>query len=378
MAKKEKDRNEEDAKASAKHIGVVNPFALAEVVKGKRINWKGVLDPSKLLEDTLGRPYDELFDPKHDSPLYPGLKLHTDTLMVEPSETPELGVGAFAAATVGASTVWLDPGDFFELGADLNDPVQGASPDCYFIAALSSVAWALTFQIAQRTRATDVTGNFVDMIQLYVSGAWKEYQVTEQIPLLSPGNTFIYARSSDAGEIWPAVYEKAYAQYRGNSGNDHPDYGPLAYGDPVAACVHLTGWTGHYFTTGSLSAHDIWQTVRTNSISYKTYNPMVAWTFGTAPAGVNYAGAHIVANHAYSVLGWSSVNGQEYVVLRNPWGTYEATLNVLGGTWTAWDIPHPGGSGWWHPVTLPTVDGVFALRADTFKSHFAGFGFVKK
>ena len=125
-------------------------------------------------------------------------------------------------------------------------------------------------------------------------------------------------------------------------------------------------------------AHDIWQTVRTNSISYKTYNPMVAWTFGTAPPGVNYASAHIVVNHAYSILGWSYVDGQEFVVLRKHWGTYEATLNVLGGTWTAWDASHYGGSGWWHPLTLPTVDGVFALRAATFKSHFAAFGGVKK
>lgn len=155
-----------------------------------------MLDPGKLLEDTLGRPYDELFDPKHDSPPYPGLKLHTDTLMVEPSEIPELGVGAFAAATVGASTVWLDPGDYFELGADLNDPVQGASPDCYFIAALSSVAWALTFQIAQRTRATDVARNFVDMIQLYVSGAWKGgTRSPSRFPSSRPGT-----RSSTHGE----------------------------------------------------------------------------------------------------------------------------------------------------------------------------------
>jgi Calpain family cysteine protease len=368
----------DDVKASAEHIGVANPFALAEVMTGKRIKWQGVAEPTQLLEQALGRPYDELFDPKFDSPLYPGLKLHSDTMRVEPSEMPELGVGALAAPSVGASTVWVDPGDFFEFGAELNDPVQGSSPDCYYIAALSSVAWALTFQIAQRARRTDQVGHFKDMIELYVSGAWKKYEVSEELPLLSPGNTFIYARSSEIGEIWPAVYEKAYAQYRGNSSLDHPDYGPLAYGDPVAACVHLTGWTGHYYSNGSMSAHDIWQAVRSNSISYKTFNPMVAWTFGTAPAGVNYSTSHIVANHAYSIIGWTYMNNLEYVVLRNPWGTYEGTLNVAGGSWTAWDAPYYGGSGWWHPLSLPTVDGVFALRADTFKSHFAGFGLVKK
>jgi hypothetical protein len=115
-------KEENEAKASAEHIGVVNPYALTEVLTGKRINWKGVAEPNKLLEQALGRSYEELFDPSHDSALYPGLKLHSDTLMVEPSEKPELGVGTLAAPTVGASTVWVDPGDFFEFGAELNDP----------------------------------------------------------------------------------------------------------------------------------------------------------------------------------------------------------------------------------------------------------------
>lgn len=372
------DNNEVAARKSAEYIGVANPYALAEVLKGKRINWRGVHDPRKLLEDALQHPYEQLFDPKHGSPLYPGLKLNSDTLTVEPSEAPQSGVGGTAAPLVGSSTVWVDPGDFFEFGTELNDPVQGASPDCYFISALSSVAWAQTYQIAQRTRSTDAAGHFVDEMAFYVSGAWKNFEDTEELPLLSPGNTFIYARSSEAGEIWPAVYEKAYAQYRGNTKDDHPDYGPLAYGDPVAACVHLMGWTGYYYSNPSMTADAIWQTVRANSISCKTFNPMVAWTYGTAPSGVDYNNAHIVANHAYSLIGWTYVSGQEYVVLRNPWGAHEATLNVLGGSWTAWDAPYYGGPGEWRTINLPTTDGVFALRADTFKAAFAGFGVVKK
>jgi len=104
----------------------------------------------------------------------------------------------------------------------------------------------------------------------------------------------------------------------------------------------------------------------------------VAWTYGTAPPGLNYNSAHIVANHAYSLIGWSYVSGQEYLVLRNPWGSYEATLNVLGGTWTAWDAPYYGGPGEWRTINLPTTDGVFAIAATTFKSYFAGFGMATK
>jgi hypothetical protein len=366
---------EKEAKVSAHAIGVINPYALAEVKNGKKINWKGAGNPRKMLEKLLGQPYEELFDPKHDSPLYPGLAVGAHNV-VEVKETPKLGVGEFAADDVGGM-VWADLGDFFEFGADVNDVVQGAIGDCYFLAALASVVWARTYEIAEKTRRTDASGHFVDAIRFFEKGAWKYHDVTEAVPAISPGNLFVYARSSQTGEIWPAIYEKAYAQLRAGTTSDQPDYSKLAYGDPVAATVHLLGLTGTYFSTKAMAADAIWQTVRANSISCKTFNPMVAWTYGTAPPGVNYNTAHIVANHAYSILGWTFVNGQEYVVVRNPWGNTEATLNVLGGGWTAWDAPYYGAPGENRTFTLPTVDGVFAIRADTFKSCFAGFGVVK-
>lgn len=107
---------------------------------------------------------------------------------------------------------------------------------------------------------------------------------------------------------------------------------------------------------------------------------MAAWTYATAPSpNVNYNSAHLAANHAYSVLGWAYTDNQEYIILRNPWGTYEATLNVLGGgvTWTAWDQPYYGGQGWWRPIHMATDDGIFGLRSDIFKNYFAAFGWIK-
>jgi hypothetical protein len=316
------------------NVGVANPYALAEVMLKRRVNWKRVADPRKLLEKTLGMPYEKLFDPKNDSPLYAGLKLNPKTMSMERSEIPSTAKGAFSALVdVGDSTVWVDPGDFFEETAEFADPIQGGLGDCYFIAALSSVAWSRPYVIAQRTRATG-TGQqqFVDMIEFYKSGKAEEAEVTELLPLNSPSNTFIYARSSEAGEIWPAVYEKAYAKWRTNDPGDKPNYLPIAGGDPVGAASQLTGLTPYYFWNSGLSEDGIYQKVRENSLSRKTFNPMVAWTYGSAPSpDVNYSSAHLAANHAYSILGWQYANNQEYIVLRNPWGTYEATLNVVAG-----------------------------------------------
>lgn len=370
------------------NIGVINPYALAEVILKKRVNWQRVTDPQKLLADTLGHPYEKLFDPKHDSPIYAGLELDRKTNVMrrakevtKPKEAPKAFVEAMATAFIKAmaTTIWVDAGDFFEEGTELTDPVQGGLGDCYFIAALSSVAWARPYVIAQRTRATGLgQQQFMDMIEFYSGGKWTKIEVSELIPMISPGNLFIYARSSEAGEIWPAVYEKAYAKWRTNDSGDQPNYNPIAGGDPVGAMQQLTGLTPTYIGNSSLSAHDIWQKVRGNSISRKTFNPMVAWTYGTAPSSnVNYNNAHLVANHAYTILGWQYINNQEYIVLRNPWGSYEATLNVNGGIWTAWDQPYYGGKGWWRQIQMSSNDGIFALRSDTFKDYFAGFGWVK-
>lgn len=364
------------------NVGVINPYALAEVILKRRVNWKKIPDPKKLLEKTLGMPYEKLFDPKHDSPLYAGLKFQPKTMSMARAEVPSTAKGAHRALIdAGATTVWVDPGDFFEEATELTDPIQGALGDCYFIAALSSVAWARTYTIAQRTRAIS-TGpqDFVDMIEFYTGGKKTEIEVTELLPLNSPGNIFIYARSSETGEIWPAIYEKAYAKWRTNDPGDKPNYAPIAGGDPVGAAAQLTNLTPYYFWNSGLTADAIWQKVRENSISYKTFNPMVAWTYPSgdaSPDKVNYDTAHLAANHAYSILGWQYANNQKYLVLRNPWGTYEAILNVDGGTWIAWDAPYYGGKGWWRPINMATPDGIFALRADTFKQYFAGFGVVK-
>ena len=115
---------------------------------------------------------------------------------------------------------WVDPGDFFEEATELFDPVQGGLGDCYFIAALAAVAWARPFLIAQRTRATGASqGEFVDRIDFFSNGV-KNIEVSERVPLLKGTHAWIYARSSEAGEIWPAVYEKAFAKWKTNDPTD--------------------------------------------------------------------------------------------------------------------------------------------------------------
>lgn len=390
-------------------VGVINPYALAEVALGHKVDWQAT-NVHEMLAKVFDMPYERLFDPKYGSPLYAGLEFNPTTLQMdraaalvvgngtpvmvsEPTKTDAdhpmtdadydpvpLGVNAVLAG-VSASAVWADPGDFFEEGAEATDPVQGALGDCYFIAALSSVAWARTYEIAQRSRATGLAQTqFVDMVTFYDDNSNPIMtEVSELLPLNPPVNNFIYARSSESGEIWPAIYEKAYAKWRTKDAGDKPNYAPIAGGDPVRAAAELTGKKRFYQWTPNLSADEIWQKVRQNSISCKTFNPMVAWTYPSSDASpdkVNYNNANLVANHAYSILGWEYANNKKYVVLRNPWGSYEGSLGVMGGTWVAYDTPYYGGPGWWRPIQMATPDGIFALEVEVFKKYFSGFGWV--
>jgi hypothetical protein len=388
-------------------IGVPNPRALTEIVLRRRIDWNRVTNPESIVEQALGVKYQELFDPKFkNSPLYLGLREHPEAAHPPQAQKEEDGdalkrakarTAAHSAQAIKArraslayllrkpvagesstpwslaGSTWLDPGMFFDEGTEFFDPVQGGLADCWLISAMAAVAWARPYTIAQRVRATGVNEeDFVDQISIHNDdGSTTSVEVTERINVLTASHGYQWARSSEHGEIWPAVYEKAFAKWRGRNTTDQPDMTALNYGDCVDASHNLTGLAPKYFDNTAMTGDQIWQTVRSNSLSYRTFNPMTCWTHGTAPSGLDYAAAGVVGNHCYTILGWHHVAGTEYVVLRNPWGFHEATLDVLPtATWQAHD------QSFWRPVTLNTA-GVFAIKAETFKRYWAGFGVAK-
>jgi hypothetical protein len=271
-------------------------------------------------------------------------------------------------------TDWVDMGDFYEEGTEPGDPIQGALGDCYLIAALSAVAWARPHVIAHRNRRTGTDQQaFVDMVEFRPEGAPVPVEVTERVPVTSGVHRFKFAKSSETGEIWPAVYEKAYAKWKTGATHDQPEYPRIAGGDPARACADLIGGVCHYQWTRSLSADDLWGEVRKHARGNRTFDPMVAWTYSSSGAApdkdVDYAKLGLVANHAYTVLGWELQNNVKYIVLRNPWGTHIPTQDVLAGTWQAWDMSY-------QRPTLLNNGGIFALKAATFKKYFAGLGFA--
>jgi hypothetical protein len=376
--------------------GVVSPYALVEVKLGRKVDWAHVADRKRFIETVLDFPYRHLFDPRHGSPLYPMGRFdpHKGEFVLGRDHPPLinganrlkyltphlLGLGAAG----GTGQQWVDPGVFFTNAADFTASVQGSLPNCHFISAMASLAWSDPFAILHATRPIAnpadalVSGGAVDRIFFYggTGAAPQEVEVTELLPLIEPGNLFQYARSGHADEIWPAVYEKAWVKWFTGDPGDEPDYSKVTGGDPVHDLVSLTGKTYNSFATAGQTGDQIWTAVRANCRGSWTFNPMVATTYSSAaaaPTPIDYDTSGIVAWHCYSILGWQYVDGTQYIVLRNPWGYHEGTLNVDVGPWTSFD--QFDGGDVVGTIGLPE-NGVFALAADTFQQYYGWYGWV--
>lgn len=272
-----------------------------------------------------------------------------------------------------ANTSWRDMGNYFNDVTEYNDPIQGAVGNCYFISAIAAIAWADPFGIQHRVRATGVgETQRTNAIQFYSKGGGKDapsklVDVTD-LTIVNSYNQSIYCRSNDYAEIWPAIYEKAFAKWITKNNTDRPDITQTAFGDPVKACAQLNNKTPMYYNTNTRTADVLWGIVRENCMGGKTINPMVAWTYSSG----SYSGSNIVANHAYTILGWAYVNNKKYIILRNPWGQTEPIgINSYQGIVTFFD------NTFWRPINFIGNDGVFALEASSFKFYFAGMGVAK-
>lgn len=195
-------------------------------------------------------------------------------------------------------------------------------------------------------------------------------EVTDKTLVYSWGDYGPYYHSLDSGEIWPAVYEKAFAKWCTQATGDCPDITQMAGGYSDIAMAQLTDTTPYYYDTSVRTPDELWGLVRENSLAFKTINPMTANTYGS---GDMYNGSMIVAWHAYTVLGWALQDEKKYILLRNPWGynepsglgtTFDGVLTMLDGDF-------------WRPIDMKSDDGVFAIEISAFQKYYAALCVAK-
>ncbi|MDD1719013.1 MAG: C2 family cysteine protease [Methanoregulaceae archaeon] len=385
------------------NIGARSPYAIVEAIEKKAIPWKkkSKKETRSLLKQVLGMPYDELFDPSLDSPLYRGLEGRSD-------EDDLQSIKSMSSPCGIAPTGWnLDPDWRFSIagipaGTDWEDPVQGCSLDCYLIAALSSVRFSRPARINLDNRPDSTYS-----ITFHDEGIPTVFSGANDLPV--NGSDLVYGRSRTANEIWPAVYEKAYAKFLcsknppgcplcpSDANGDHPTISGFNGGTPYAALQHISGL---YFADGVTSfattalpadnGSELLDPPRYTSIYAKIFRkcgnnpegatsaPMVATTYYSEaenPDGLPYSEETIVANHSYSVLGvhTEDVNGvpTKFVVLRNPYGQLWGADPAYSGT------PLALARGNWLGRPLCIEDGIFGLKVHQFKRYFERFGWVQ-
>ncbi|MEI6179612.1 MAG: C2 family cysteine protease [Chloroflexales bacterium] len=205
--------------------------------------------------------------------------------------------------TTGNYSYERQDGVLFVDGISPDDIQQRGLGDCYFLAALASIA-----RQSPDTLRKNITydGNQTYTVTLYdPSGKPVQVKVDSDIPVDANGNP-VYAQLAGGGsELWVALYEKAYAQYR-------TDYTEVDKGGlPGSAAQTITGRPADILDRNTVTIDQLYQhfvdgDALTVGIFENDLNKQ-----GTLPPGIH-------GNHAYSIVGVDPVKGT--VQLRNPWG----------------------------------------------------------
>lgn len=216
--------------------------------------------------------------------------------------------------------LWVD-------GPQFNDIKQGQAADCYFLAGLSALADTDPGLLQQSITAL---GDGTYAVRFYKAGSEVYYRMDGQLP--TSGSLPWYAKLSPSGELWVALLEKAFAQFRyGTNAYTSIDSGTLS--ETYRA---ITGASGSYSGTAGLS---------TDILAQNMANSLAAGHAVIAGSNSSTA-APIVGSHAYNVHAVVFENNLWYVTVYNPWGFDGASYDSNSG------------------------DGLLKLTASQFQSSF--------
>jgi hypothetical protein len=193
----------------------------------------------------------------------------------------------------------------FGSGPVMTDMNQGQIGDCYFLASIQSLAFAQPGMLEDM--AVDL-GDGTYAVQFERNGNATYVRVDGDLPV-APWGGLYYAHPQSGGAEWASIFEKAYAFFRTGAST----YDSLNW-----------GWTGSAFydlgvTTNSFGPNNgIFATLTSALANNKA---IAAISPGNVPSGIP-----IISSHAYSIVATSTVDGTQYITVRNPWG-FDGTGN---------------------------------------------------
>lgn len=217
-------------------------------------------------------------------------------------------------------TVTRFTGPLFIDEPTLTDVRQGAIGDCYFPAAMASLAFHTPETIKEMIKEN---GDGTYTVTFKPRGIPKEIVVDGDLYARSFGGP-VYGGSlggstaPDKMELWFPLIEKAYAMWKGGADNGYETIGNGGVAGQVMS--EVTGRNYDYENISDFNADRIFERILQGG---ENHTPMAAGTYGKDEAA-RYTNTGVYANHAYTVMGGEvGADGKKYVNLRNPWGQSE-------------------------------------------------------
>jgi type VI secretion system secreted protein VgrG len=235
----------------------------------------------------------------------------------EVATVPALAQGTLDAIAKGDMTEppakLLDGVPFID-GADAADVAQGSIGDCYLAAAMASVAHAQPELVQDMVRET-----MEGKVQFAFEGGDAPVTVDKAVPM--QGSKPLYTKSTKAGQTWPQLMQKAYAEEYGKLKPGKSGYTGMGSGGFAGeAMERIAGGTSHYSQPSSMS-----DAALLDRLSKASEKPTVASSLSppkeTTATNV-WTDNGIRKGHAYSVLGTKKgPAGEDLVMVRNPWAS---------------------------------------------------------
>jgi hypothetical protein len=259
--------------------------------------------------------------------------VHTITSFLQPTKKASVSLEIAGQDLVDPATsykyynfsstpLWID-------GPEYNDVVQGYLGDCYYLAALGSLAGTHPDLVGQMIAPM---GDGTYAVRFYQNGSPVYVRVDAQLPGTGPGS-LIYADRTPDGELWVALTEKAYAQFR----DGRNSYQSIVGGWVDVTYTEITGLSSEWWSTTHWTSNDALGTFITDELAK-------GYTLGGGTK--TSAGSPIIGNHAYEILDAAIVGGAWTVTVYNPWG-------IDGVTWDS----NPD-------------DGILVISMDTFRQNY--------
>ncbi len=221
---------------------------------------------------------------------------------------------------------WRDvEGTLFNGPPDMYQIHQGADDDCYFLAAMESIA-IHNPQVIENMFTDNGDGTYT--VRFYHGKQAVYLTIDSQLPILPDGN-FAYddhnlSYNDPNNILWSAFAEKAYAQLAelGWSRPHDPvnSYHAINYGVAYEVMPEITGQKASDYSMASISGSHVAQL-------FSSDRPIV---FGSKHPSTD---PNIVPEHAYALVGYNAQTKE--FELFNPWG-FHAGNQYPALIWLTW------------------------------------------